>query len=174
VFFPSSAQGFGPVNCGKVHRVFGAASFLADGWMIVISAKSSRLEMMTLDVWEGGEQRVLHCGSQKSQQCFLACFVGFTACGRQIYKNVPIKQFESSPPFMARVDSVTMVTNFDPAIVIIALKTKEGGRIVMGEPTEQPQLLEFALSLSEGKSYEFPKIWLDFRDTHRPVAGATK
>jgi hypothetical protein len=91
-------------------------------------------------------------------------------CGKRRYRHVALKQIESGPGFNAKVETIFVETNVTPTLVIIGLKTADGRQIALGEPQEGPQLLHFAGSLSKGKTYEFPKTWLEFREAEKKRA----
>ena len=51
-------------------------------------------------------------------------------------------------------------------IAIIGLVTKSGEKFCIGSSgTESNLVVGFARTLQEGRTYEFPKVWLDYKST---------
>jgi hypothetical protein len=94
-----------------------------------------------------------------------------TGCGgRERRLVVPLTQFEERQPFVATVD--ILYTDQLPDsnmvlrdIVIIGVRTASGEKFNLSNVpgTESDVLVGFARTLQKGKSYEFPKEWLDYK-----------
>ena len=96
-------------------------------------------------------------------------------CGRRVvYTSIPIEELEQRQPFLATVELVKIDdyrdkgyrhTNGNVGLMVdIGLKTETGERILIGgKPYSEDYMAEFAKSLQEGKTYEFPKTWLDYK-----------
>src|SRR4051812_23703473 len=92
--------------------------------------------------------------------------VAVTGCGKRRYRNVSIKNLETTAPFSAKVETIVIITNLGPAVAYVGLKTTDGRRLAIGgELEEERGVVEFAGRLSERQTYEFPKTWVEFRES---------
>jgi hypothetical protein len=83
-----------------------------------------------------------------------------------------MKKLEMNAPFSAKVETIIVITNQSPPIAYIAMKTTDGRRISLGgELEEDSSVVEFAAKLSEGQTYEFPRVWLEFRESKNNSRG---
>jgi hypothetical protein len=73
--------------------------------------------------------------------------------------------FESLKPFQAKVQRVT-ATKYSESVdfVVIFLKTENGERIAFGGTNQTVELKKFGETLKEQTTYDFPKVWLDFKE----------
>jgi len=82
-----------------------------------------------------------------------------------------VTKLETTPPFQAKVDDVIIEKENEAIsnrVVYICLSTKQFGRIGLGgENDSSPELVDFAETLQKGRTYEFPKQWLEFRASRR-------
>jgi hypothetical protein len=106
--------------------------------------------------------------------CFL--FLLFGACRRHETRRVIFfRDLQKAPPFVATVDGLEFFkapdermssTNGSSNLVdvcIIGIRTATGEKFCLGSPDfEAKATAEFGRTLEIGKSYEFPKIWLEF------------
>jgi hypothetical protein len=94
-----------------------------------------------------------------------ACLVLAVLVGcRDAYRDVPLPELERRQPFNAVVERIYIDDSpRDGLGVIIGLKTEDGNRICLSGERADRGFLRFARSLKEGDRYEFPKVWLDFR-----------
>lgn len=75
-----------------------------------------------------------------------------------------LRQMQS---FTAKVDTVVVIPSISPtnSTVAIVLRTVDGKCHVIDHLNASSRLADFAKSLKEGNSYEFPKTLLSFEDS---------
>ena len=92
------------------------------------------------------------------------CVLLFSACNVKTYQWVSPPDFERLAPFMGTVDKVYISKYKDVGdIVSIDLALDSGKRIAMADTAASATFSAFARTLTTGKRYEFPTIWLEFK-----------
>jgi hypothetical protein len=82
---------------------------------------------------------------------------------------IPVSDLEARRPFVATVDFVYVgkvpQTNLDlRETVAIGLQMQDGEKLSVGDSVSNVDLLiGFARTLEKGKTYEFPKVWFEYR-----------
>jgi hypothetical protein len=106
-------------------------------------------------------------GRRIAAKYFLLCVVIVlfaTGCSKK-YTLLEPSAFESLKPFRAKVQRVTE-TKYSESVdlVVIFLKAENGERIAFGGTNQTVELKKFGETLKEQTTYDFPKVWLDFKE----------
>lgn len=90
-----------------------------------------------------------------------------TGCAKgPSYTNIELSALEQGRPFTAEVEYIEVSGHSEPPmgrVVIIALRTRDGDRVAIGGSNATPELAAFARTLKRGATYEFPKVWIEFK-----------
>lgn len=113
-----------------------------------------------------------------------SCVIFLSGC-RDKRRVISFGDLEKLPTFVATVDMLhsgnTANTNVDDIYIVIGVRTQSGERLSIGNfATERESISGLARTLQQGKSYEFPQVWLEYKSrigqgTNRPggQAGVT-
>ena len=97
----------------------------------------------------------------------IAFTLGLSGCKRRSYRLLPPASMEQHSTFRATV--VTTDTDHTQSkhfgtIVVIYLKTETGETIGFGGTGMSDEFQAFARTLEKGKTYEFPSVWLEYKE----------
>jgi hypothetical protein len=99
------------------------------------------------------------------------CGILLISCGWHDKRHViSLADVEKRPPFVATVDVLRSAPFADTnrvshEFIIIGIKAQSGERLCIGDLTEADAVVGLGRTLQEGKTYQFPKVWLDYKAT---------
>jgi hypothetical protein len=92
------------------------------------------------------------------------------------YRQISFLQLEQHKTFKATVISISIYdfgSGPGPGLdVNIFLQAEQGERIAIGSERSPLVVADFARTLRGGATYEFPKIWLEYKAIHGPQNGS--
>jgi hypothetical protein len=84
---------------------------------------------------------------------------------RRTYRSLPLSELEQRKPFKVEVETIRILQGAGRPFAFIGMRTEAGDRIALGGTEFEPEILiPFARSLNKGVVYEFPKVWLEFKN----------
>lgn len=92
----------------------------------------------------------------------ILCF----GCGKERYREIPWSTLEQARSFKATIKRIE-ITEYGKlrqgSFVFIGMRTGEGRKVCLTVQEAGPEIEGFARSLKEGREYEFPTVWVDYK-----------
>jgi hypothetical protein len=90
---------------------------------------------------------------------------GIGAGCTKYYQRIPLAELRQMQSFKAKVEGVMvedLSAHGEGMVVFVSLKTEDGRRVSLGGERAKASMIEFIRSFEKGRTYEFPKVLLEF------------